>query len=96
MLTIELDAELERSLENDAKEKNLSANEIVKNLICHYLNNKKIFTDESLSYDQRKLLERIKNISPVKSPYSSEEMVAMLREGNEQLIVDARATKYVQ
>lgn len=40
MLTIELDAELELSLENDAKEKNLSANEIVKNLICHYLNKK--------------------------------------------------------
>jgi hypothetical protein len=96
MLTIELDAELELSLENDAKEKNLSANEIVKNLICHYLNKKKSLTDESLSDDQRKLLERIKNISPVKAPYPSEEMVAMLRAGNEQLIVDARATKYVQ
>ena len=96
MLTIELDAELERSLEDDAKEKNLSANEIVKNLIFHYLNNKKSITDQSLSDDQKKLLEKIKNISPVKAPYTSEEMVAMLREGNEQLIVDARATQYAQ
>jgi hypothetical protein len=39
----------------------------------------------------RDFLKLIKNIKPVKAPYSSEEIVAMLREGKEHLITEAYA-----
>lgn len=47
---------------------------------------------ESLTDDEQntqQLLERIKNIKRVTAPYSSEEMVAMLRAGKEHLLVEA-------
>jgi len=40
---------------------------------------------------KKNFLELIRSIEPVKAPFSSEEMVAMLREGKEQQIIDARA-----
>jgi len=46
--------------------------------------------DESLDKNKRHFLELIRNIKPVKAPYSSEEMIAMLREGKEQQLIDAQ------
>jgi hypothetical protein len=38
----------------------------------------------------RPLLELINSIEPVKTRYSSEEMVSLLRAGKEQLLIDAQ------
>ena len=40
---------------------------------------------------KRQFLKLLHDIEPVKAPFSSEEMTAMLRQGQEQLIMDARA-----
>ena len=48
--------------------------------------------DESLDKNKRHFLNLIRNIKPVKAPYSSEEMVAMLREGKEQQLIDAQTS----
>ena len=38
----------------------------------------------------RPLIELINSIEPVKTRYSSEEMVSLLREGKEQFLIDAQ------
>jgi hypothetical protein len=80
-VTFELEPELERLLENDAKQKHISTNEMVKNLLIqHYFDQKK--TTESLTDDEQntqRLLEMIKNIEPVTARYSSEILVRELR-----------------
>lgn len=43
----------------------------------------KAMRDETMDENKRHFLEFIRNIKPVKAPYSSEEMVAMLRERKE-------------
>jgi hypothetical protein len=43
----------------------------------------KAMRDETIDENKRHFLEFIRNIKPVKALYSSEEMVAMLREGKE-------------
>ncbi|WP_262967304.1 hypothetical protein [Methylobacter psychrophilus] len=48
--------------------------------------------DESLNKNKRHFLNHIRNIKPVKAPFSSEEMVAMLREGKEQQLIDAQTS----
>ena len=48
--------------------------------------------DESLDKNKRHFLNRIRNIKPVKAPFSSEEMIAMLREGKEQQLIDAQTS----
>ncbi len=44
------------------------------------------FTQMANEQNTQQLLERIKNIKRVTAPYSSEDRVAMLREGKEQLV----------
>ncbi len=82
ILAFELEPEFESTLENDAKQKHISASEMVKNfLLQNYFSPKKV--TESLTDDEQntqQLLEMIKNIKPVKARYSSEILVRELRD----------------
>ncbi len=42
---------------------------------------------------KRQFLNLLHSIKPVKAPFPSEEMTAMLRQGQEQLIIDARLAR---
>jgi hypothetical protein len=46
---------------------------------------------EELNENQKNFLELIRNIKSVKAPYSSEEMVAMLRQGKESELTETIA-----
>ena len=84
MLTIDLEPELEMTLQAMAKQEHVSPNEIIKRLISNYITQKQ--AKEKNNY----FIELINSIEPVKTLYSSEEMVQMLREGKEQFLTDAQ------
>lgn len=85
MLAIDLDPELETTLNMMAQQEHSSPNEIIKRLINDYI------TQKQAKEKNSRFIELINGVEPVKTLYSSEEMVAMLREGKEQFLTDAQA-----
>jgi hypothetical protein len=47
--------------------------------------------EKEIADKKKQFLKLLHSIEPVTAPFPSEEMTAMLRQGQEQLIIDARA-----
>lgn len=84
MITIDLEPELETTFETVAKQEHSSPNEIIKQFIHDYIG------QHQAKEKNKHFMDLVNSIEPVKAPYSSEDMVAMLREGKEQLLIDAQ------
>jgi metal-responsive CopG/Arc/MetJ family transcriptional regulator len=89
MLSIDLEPELETTLNVIAQKEHSSPNEIIKRLISDYIKQKQA------KEKNNRFIELINSVEPVKTLYSSEQMVAMLREGKEQFLTDAQ-TNYAK
>lgn len=84
MLTIDLEPELESTLNAMAQKEHSSPAEIIKQLISDYI------TQKQAKEKNNRFLELVNSLEPVKTLYSAEEMVQMLREGKEQFLTDAQ------
>jgi metal-responsive CopG/Arc/MetJ family transcriptional regulator len=84
MLSIDLEPQLETTLNVMAQKEQCSPNEIIKRLISDYI------AQKQAKEKNNRFIALINSVEPVKTLYSSEEMVAMLREGKEQLLMDAQ------
>jgi len=78
MLSIDLEPKIEKTLNVMAHNENSSPNEIIKRLISDYI------TQKQANEKANHFIELIRGIQPVKAQYSSEEMVAMLRDRKER------------
>lgn len=84
MLTIDLEPELESTLNAMAQKEHSSPAEIIKQLISDYI------TQKQAKEKNNRFLELVNSLEPVKTLYSAEEMVQMLREEKEQFLTDAQ------
>jgi hypothetical protein len=81
---ITIDPELEITLNALAEQEHVSPNEMIKKLISDHMMQK------HAKENPNSFMMMINSIEPVQTLYSSEEMVAMLREGKEQFLTEAQ------
>ena len=79
MLTIDLEPELENTLKTLAEQQHISVNTMINRLLIASLKEEKILSDTEQK--QQRLLHKIRNITPVKCQYSTEQIVRSLRDG---------------
>ena len=82
-LAIELPDELVFDIQNSLKQQD------IKQFVLEAVKSK--FLQEREAQQQKELMTLIRAIKPVKAPYSSEDMVRMLRDGKEHELMDTVA-----
>lgn len=79
MATIELEYGTKKLLEALAEQEHISVNEIINRLLNTAAKEKLTISDDE--ENRQHLLDKLRNIKPVKSHYSTEQIVRSLRDG---------------